>query len=124
MNVVLVLTGMRDGREHRVDVLHEIPRLGVEQHVLLLDAERVRVALPERVVEHAGLRAAEAVAALAGDRRGKDLLHRPKFIRLGLDLNQPTRVEQRGDDPGRRRPRRRERLAVGAADLVRCARRR
>ena len=42
-----------DGREHRVDVLHEIPRLGVEQHVLLLDAERVRVALAELVVEHA-----------------------------------------------------------------------
>ena len=36
-----------DGREHRVDVLHEVPGLGIEEHVLLLDAERVRVALAE-----------------------------------------------------------------------------
>ena len=42
-----------DRREHRVDVLHEVERLGVEELVLLLDAERVRVARPERVVEHA-----------------------------------------------------------------------
>ena len=55
-----------DGGEHGVDVLHEIERLGVEQHVLLLDAERVRVALPERVVEHAA--ALGEAAALAGDR--------------------------------------------------------
>ena len=45
-------------------MLHEIPRLGVEQHVLLLDAERVRVALAERVVEHARLLGAEPVAPL------------------------------------------------------------
>ena len=37
----------RDRGEHRVDVLHEIERLAVEEHVLLLDAERVRVALAE-----------------------------------------------------------------------------
>ena len=34
-----------DAREHRVDVLDEVERLGVEEHVLLLDAERERVAL-------------------------------------------------------------------------------
>src|SRR5579862_637099 len=39
--------------EYRVDVLHEVPRLGIEQHVLLLDAERVRVARAEAVVEDA-----------------------------------------------------------------------
>ena len=54
----------RDRGEHRVDVLHEIPRLGVEQHVLLLDAERVRIALAERVVEHARVRSARALAPL------------------------------------------------------------
>ena len=43
----------RHGGEHGVDVLDEVERLGVEQHVLLLDAERVRVALAERVVEDA-----------------------------------------------------------------------
>ena len=42
-----------DRGEHGVDVLHEVERLGVEEHVLLLDAERVRVALAERVVEDA-----------------------------------------------------------------------
>ena len=46
VDAVLVLA-VRDGGEHRVDVLHEIPRLRVEQLVLLLDAERVRVALAE-----------------------------------------------------------------------------
>ena len=43
----------RDGGEHGVDVLDEVERLAVEEHVLLLDAERVRVALAEGVVEHA-----------------------------------------------------------------------
>ena len=114
----------RDRREHRVDVLHEIPGLGVEQHVLLLDAERVRIARAERVVEHARSRAADARRALAGDRRREDLLHVGQYHRLGLDLDEPARVEQLRDDPGRRRPRRRERLAVRAADLVdQCARR-
>ena len=60
-----------DRGEHGVDVLHEVERLAVEQHVLLLDAERVRVALPELVVEDAAARR----EALAGDRRGIDLLH-------------------------------------------------
>src|SRR6185295_19245032 len=43
----------RDRGEHRVDVLHEIECLAVEEHVLLLDAERVRVAVAEPVVEDA-----------------------------------------------------------------------
>ena len=43
----------RDRREHGVDVLDEVERGAVEQLVLLLDAERVRIALPEPVVEHA-----------------------------------------------------------------------
>src|SRR5439155_26098243 len=41
--------------EHRVDVLHEVTRLRVEEHVLLLDAERVRVARSEAVLEDARL---------------------------------------------------------------------
>ena len=39
--------------EHGVDVLDEVEGLRVEEHVLLLDAERVRLALAEGVVEHA-----------------------------------------------------------------------
>ena len=42
-----------DRLQHRVDVLDEVEGLAVEEHVLLLDAERVRVGLAERVVEHA-----------------------------------------------------------------------
>ena len=58
-----------DGREDRVDVLDEVERLRVEEHVLLLDAERVRVARAERVVEHAPARG----EALTGDRRRVEL---------------------------------------------------
>ena len=39
--------------EDGVDVLDEVERLGIEQHVLLLDAERVRVARPELVLDDA-----------------------------------------------------------------------
>jgi hypothetical protein len=63
--------GRRRG-EHRVDVLDEVERLAVEQHVLLLDAERVRVALSERVVEDAA--AGREAGALPGDGRRVDLL--------------------------------------------------
>ena len=45
-----------DRGEHRVDVLDEVERLGIEELVLLLDAERVRVAGSERVVEDAPCR--------------------------------------------------------------------
>src|SRR3954451_18360534 len=61
------------GSEHGVDVLHEVVGLGVEEHVLLLCAERVRVALAERVVEDAA--AFGEAASLPGDRRPEDLLH-------------------------------------------------
>src|SRR5207248_2821478 len=53
--------------------LDEVECLAVEQHVLLLDTERVRVAASEGVVEHAA--ALRESAALSGDRRRVDLLH-------------------------------------------------
>src|SRR5207342_1988009 len=58
-------------RENRLDVLDEVERLAVEEHVLLLDAERVRLPGAEVVVEHA----AAGAEALSGDRRRVDLLH-------------------------------------------------
>src|SRR5262249_15363023 len=58
-----------DRGEHGVDVLDEVEGLAVEQHVLLLDAERVRVARAEGVVEHASAR--RELRALARD-RGRD----------------------------------------------------
>src|SRR5919204_35449 len=60
------------GREHRLDVLDEVERLAVEQHVLLFDAERVRIAFAKGVVEDAAAR--REAGALAGDRGGGDLL--------------------------------------------------
>ena len=42
-----------DRGQERVDVLDEIEGLGVEQHVLLLHAERVLVGLSEGVLEDA-----------------------------------------------------------------------
>jgi hypothetical protein len=57
--------------EHRFDVLNEVERLAVEQHVLLLDAERVLVALAEGVIEHAA--AAREARAFARDRGWIDL---------------------------------------------------
>src|SRR2546423_4208627 len=60
------------GCKPRVDVLDEVERLAVEEHVLLFDAERVGVALAEGVVEHAA--AGREARALAGDRRRIDLL--------------------------------------------------
>ena len=110
-----------DRREHGVDVLHEVERLGVEQHVLLLDAERVRVALAERVVEDAAARRRALLPVIDG---GIDLLHGASH-RLDLDLDEPARVEQ----PRRRRRcvagrTSREDLAVRARRPRRCARRR
>ncbi len=61
-----------DRLQHRVDVLDEVEGLRVEQHVLLLDAERVRIALAERMVEHAHAR--REARALARDGRRIDLL--------------------------------------------------
>src|SRR5205085_11704819 len=71
-------------REHRVDVLDEVEGLGVEEHVLLLHAQRVRVALAERVVEHAPA----GGEALARDRRGVDLLHDGSIASASISTNQ------------------------------------
>jgi hypothetical protein len=49
----LELPVVAHAREHRVDVLDEVPDLGVEQHVLLLDPERVGLPGPEAMVEDA-----------------------------------------------------------------------
>ena len=51
--------------------MDEVERLAVEEHVLLLHAQGVRVALAVGVVEHAPTRR----EALPGDRCGIDLLH-------------------------------------------------
>src|SRR5207244_3630895 len=66
--ILAAVSGFEDG----LDVLDEVERLAVEQHVLLLDAERVRVALAEGMVEHAA--AGREARALARDRRWVDLL--------------------------------------------------
>jgi hypothetical protein len=50
------------GLQHRLHVLHEVERLGIEEHVFLLHTERVRVSLAEPVVEDARLLAGEARA--------------------------------------------------------------
>ena len=59
-----------DRVEHHLDVLDEVETLRVEEHVLLLDAERVRVAGAEPVVEDTRVRVDET-----GDRVRDDLLH-------------------------------------------------
>ena len=87
----------RDRLQHGVDVLDEVERLAVEEHVLLLDAERVRIGLAERVVEDA----AALDGALAGDRVADRSASRQH--RVGLDLDPPARVEQALDDDRRRR---------------------
>src|ERR1019366_2193714 len=99
----LLMLAVLDGRKHRVDVLHEIPRLGIEQHVLLLDAERVRIALAERVVEHAGVSGAQSLGALPGDRRREDLLHTPKYVavRIASLTRSPLRLRSRQASAGR-----------------------
>src|SRR5262249_30063206 len=67
----LELAVVGDTGQHRVDVLHEVPRLGVEQHVLLLDAERVGLAAPEPVVENgAHLSTITASASISTRQRG------------------------------------------------------
>ena len=101
-------------REHGVDVLDEVEGLAVEEHVLLLDAERVRIGLAELVVEDA----ARVHRALARDRVGVDLLHVAENG-VGFDLDPPARVEQAlDDDGGRRGPDLREHLAVRSRDLL------
>src|SRR5262249_7325526 len=70
--------------EHGVDVLDEVERLRVEEHVLLLDAERVRLALTELVVQDA----AAGREALARDRRGVDLLHGSSMASASISTNE------------------------------------
>ena len=67
----LVLVADERG-QHRVDPLDEVEALAVQQHVLLLDAERVRLALPELVLEDA---APGGETLHTRDRRGPGLLH-------------------------------------------------
>src|SRR5262249_34389736 len=74
----------RHRAEHRVDVLDEVQRLGVEQHVLLLDAQRVRLALAEGVVEDA----AAGGEALARDRGGVNLVHVLSMASASISTNQ------------------------------------
>src|SRR5918995_6455018 len=62
-----------DGGENGVDVLDEVERRRVEEHVLLLDAEREGVSGAELVVEDASARG----EALPRDRSRIDLLHSP-----------------------------------------------
>ncbi len=67
-----------DPREHRVDVLHEVERLRVEEHVLLLDAQREGVALAVAVLEDA----AAGGEALARDRCGVELFRHAATVPL------------------------------------------
>ena len=73
-----------DRLEHGVDVLDEIERLAVEEHVLLLDAERVGIGLAELVVEHA----AAVDVVLARDRVGIDLLHAGRTASASISTRQ------------------------------------
>ena len=91
----------RDRRQHSVDVLDEVEALAVEQHVLLLDSERVRLALPECMVEDAAARR----EALAGDRRRIDLLHHRQYPSFAAVFS----------PRGRRRPLRSRRGTAGRA---------
>ena len=84
-----------DRREHGLDVLDEVERLAVEEHVLLLDAQRVRVAVAELVVEHA----APACEALARDRlRDRSASRGLRRTASASISTQPARVEQLGHD--------------------------
>src|SRR5205085_1494464 len=108
------------------DVLHEVEALAVEQHVLLLDSERVGLALTECMVEDAAARR----EALAGDRRRIDLLHHRQYLPFAavsapgddsvrFDFDEEPRVEQAGDDEHcARGPNLAEDLAVRTADLL------
>ena len=72
-----------DRRQDGVDALDEVERLRVEEHVLLLDAERVRLTVSERVLEHAARRA----EAGGRDRWRPGLLHRPIIASASISTN-------------------------------------
>ena len=109
-----------DRREHRVDVLDEVERLGVEELVLLLDAERVRVAGPN--VWSSTLPACSAPLPVIDGR--ECLLAASRKHRLDLDLDLPARVEERREDGRVRGPHVGEDLAVRAREAVEVRRRR
>jgi hypothetical protein len=73
-----------DRLQHGVDVLDEVEGLAVEQHVLLLDAERVRVGVAELVLEDAPT----LNDALAGDRVRVDLLHVGRTASASISTSQ------------------------------------
>jgi hypothetical protein len=110
--------------EHGVDVLDEVERFRVEEHVLLLDSQRVRVALAECVVEDTP--AGRKARALAGNRRGIDL---PAVCRhtgvllvrqqcFSLDLDDPAWIEETcGYEHGAGGPDVGEHLAVRSPDF-------
>ena len=104
-----------DRVEHRLDVLDEVEALRVEEHVLLLDAERVRVAGAEAVVDDARRGRGPSPVIEAGTTcfRGAP----PRF-----DLDQPASVEESHDDGGRSRTRIGENVAVRPGDLVQVGR--
>ena len=113
-----------DRGEHGVDVLDEVERLRVEEHVLLLDSECVRVALAEGVVEDAP--AGCEPRSFARDRRGIDLpavcLHTGVLLLweqcFSFDLDEPAWIEETcGDEHGAGGPDVGEHLAVRAPDF-------
>ncbi len=91
----------RDGGEHGVDVLDEVERLAVEEHVLLLHPERVRVARAERVVEDAA--AGREVRALARDRRRDEGVAHVKTISPGF-AGRKRVLTREAERPPRSRP--------------------
>ena len=108
--------------EHRLDVLHEVEGVGVEELVLLLDAERVRVAVAERVLEHAGRR--DALEPVIDGGMSCFELDRAAAAehRVDVDLDLPGGVHQRRDDGGVHRADVPEGLAVcpcGAVEVRR-----
>ena len=73
----------------------------VEEHVLLLDSERVRISLPEGVVEDAAARG----ETVAGDARRVDLLHHLRSIEWPWKrFNSPTRGRPTMSPSRRSRP--------------------
>ena len=85
----LELAVVGDAREHRVDVLHEVPRLGIEQHVLLLDPERVRSSGAEAMVEYARGRFGDGPSAeLIGRGRSCSVMVAPRTASASISTRQ------------------------------------
>ena len=88
---VLEMTALDRG-QHRVDVLDEVERGCVEEHVLLLHAERVRIALAEAVLVHAAVRG----QPLARDAGRNDAVHAGM---LRHDRSRPTSCNKAHERP-------------------------